>query len=371
MNTQTKDLAPIRTTEGFSDTSHQMTAQETSSSAAAAQAKAAVEARYIMALRNPRDMDAVRTALLHECKRPTFAAVARYRKPIGAGVEGLSIRFVETALRCMRNVDVSVMAIYDDATKKIVRISVADLENNIPYSQDVTINKTVERSKPLDDGTYISVRSNSSGKKTYTLPATDDDMLNKEGALISKAIRTLGLRLIPGDLQDEAEALIIRTAKDRAAADPDAERKAISDGFATLKVTPEMLADYLGQPLAQVTPAQLADLRVLFTTLRDGETTWKAVMDNKAEGGPKKPGALPAYPDDKLQANLTAWTALVTAGTKTPDAIITMVKSKHTLTAEQETKIKALATPATSASANVDADTGEWLAAYEKEGAQS
>ena len=56
---------------------------DTAATAVAAQAKALVEARYIMALRRPRDMDVVREKMLKECMRPSFAAVARYVKPIG------------------------------------------------------------------------------------------------------------------------------------------------------------------------------------------------------------------------------------------------------------------------------------------------
>src|SRR5688572_6266963 len=79
---------------------------ETSVSAAAAQAKAMVEARYVMALKRPRVWDQVRQDILKECKRPSFAhnKSAFYRKPIGQGVEGLGIRFTEVALRCMTNV---------------------------------------------------------------------------------------------------------------------------------------------------------------------------------------------------------------------------------------------------------------------------
>lgn len=73
----------------------QPASHETAASAAAAQSKALVEARYTVAINRPRDIDAVRQALLKECSRPSFAAVARYNKPIGKGVVGPSIRFAE------------------------------------------------------------------------------------------------------------------------------------------------------------------------------------------------------------------------------------------------------------------------------------
>ena len=70
---------------------------ETTAGALAAQAKAAVEARYIMAMQRPRDWDQVRLSLLKECDRTNFAEVAIYRKPVGQGIEGPSIRFAEAA----------------------------------------------------------------------------------------------------------------------------------------------------------------------------------------------------------------------------------------------------------------------------------
>ena len=87
--------------QDFGGSSQTMAVVETSSSAIAAQSKAMVESRYIMAMRNPRNWDAVHQDLIKECKRPSFAnnKSAYYVKPIGKGVEGLGIRFVEVALR--------------------------------------------------------------------------------------------------------------------------------------------------------------------------------------------------------------------------------------------------------------------------------
>jgi len=58
-----------------------------------------------------------------------------------------------------------------------------------------------------------------------------------------------------------------------------------------------------------------------------------------------RPGPTP-YPDDKLSANLPTYAKLVLDGTKTPADIIATIKSKYTLTPEQEAMINALAKPA-------------------------
>jgi hypothetical protein len=267
---------------------------ETAASAVAAQARAMVESRYVMALRRPRNWDQVRQDLLKECRRPSFAhnTSALYRKPIGKGVEGLGIRFVEVALRCMTNVLAESVMVYSDDLREIHRVSVTDLETNMTWPMDVTVSRTVERSRPLDDGSYLSVRMNSAGRPVYTVPATDDDLLNKRQALISKALRTAGLRIIPGDLQDEAEEIIREIRLNKAAEDPDAERKKLADAFAALNVRATDLQDYLGHALDACTPAELVELRGLYGALRDGEATWKSAMENRE----REEGERPAKP---------------------------------------------------------------------------
>lgn len=269
--------------QGFGTMETVQQGNETSSAMLAAQVTADVEARYKMALLRPRNMDAVRQTIIKECRRPSFAnnKSTLYHKPIGEGIEGLGIRFVEMALRAMTNVLIETKTIYDDTKKEIVRVMITDLENNITYPSDINVLKTVERSKPASDGTYISVRNNSYGKPTYTIPGTDDDVLNKRNALISKAMRSAGLRVIPGDLQDEAEQIIRQIRLDKAAEDPDAERRKIADAFATLGVQAADLNEYLGRNLGQCTPTQIVDLRGLYGALANGEMTWAEVMANK------------------------------------------------------------------------------------------
>jgi hypothetical protein len=235
---------------------------------------ATVQARFAIAYRKPRDLDSVRVGLLKECRRAGFAEVAKYHKPIGKGVQGPSIRFVEAALRHYSNILQETSTIYDDETKRIVRVSVTDLEANATYEQEITVSKLVERRKLADGQVPVSSRTNSSGQIVYTIQATDDDLINKEGALRSKAIRTLGLRLLPGDLVDESMDLVERTLSDKAAKDPDAERRKLVDAFVLIGVQPKDLTSYLGHDLAQCTPTEVVGLRKIYAAIRDGEAKW-------------------------------------------------------------------------------------------------
>lgn len=351
MNSNDSQALAVR--QDFGGVSNTLTALETSATAVAAQAKAMVETRYIMALRRPRQWDQVRQDLLKECRRPSFAnnKSAYYRKPISNGVEGLGIRFVEVALRCMTNVLVETSMIFEDENKEIHRVSVTDLESNLTYPLDVRVTKTVERSKPNDDGSYISVRKNSYNKNTYTVSATDDDLLNKRAAQISKAIRTLGLRIIPGDLQDEAESIIKAIRLDEAARDPDTERKRIADAFGEIGVKAADLAEYLGHSLDTCSPAELVNLRGIYGAIRDGESSWKSVMESKVEqqttvrntnagtsGNSSQSNTLPTCSDEAFGKKKAGWQKAIEGG-KSVNDLIAMIQTKEILNDDQKMEI--------------------------------
>lgn len=259
-----------------------MASGETAVAAAAAQATAMVQARYVMAQARPRDFDLVRARILKDCHRSGFAESALYHKPVGReGITGLSIRFAEAALRHMGNVAIDTTSIYEDEEKRIVRVTVTDLESNSTYGSDITIAKTVERRRLKAGQKSLGERLNSYGDTVYIVPATDDEIRNKEAALVSKVIRNQGLRLLPVDLKEEAEAAIRKTRNAGAKADPDAERKRLVDAFMSLHVEPDALAEYLGHSLATTSPAELVNLRALYMAIKDGEATWQAAIEAK------------------------------------------------------------------------------------------
>jgi len=292
------DLTPaIRPTEETAERFRQT--QETAVAAVEAHARAAIESRYLIAIRRPRDLDETRAELMKECDRPGFADAALYNKPIGKGVEGLSIRFAEAAIKAMRNIYVESPAIFDSDKLRIVRVSVTDLESNVSYTKDVTIRKEVERKKLRRGQDPIAERVNSWGDTIYIVDATDDDILNKEGALISKAMRTQALRLVPGWLQEECEERVKATMRKRDAENPDAAKHRIADGFASLGVKPQHLKEYLGHELGECSPTELVELRALWQTINDGEATWREAMDFK-HGGDTEAGSA----TDKLKERL-------------------------------------------------------------------
>jgi len=283
----------------------ELRAPETQSTAVAARERAAIEAMYIMAERHPRSVEAARVGILKDCQRPGFAGsleepVAMYHRKVGSKkvggrwedtfAEGPSIRLIETALRHWRNVYVAITTVYDDEDLRICRVAVMDLECNIPYAAEVNVPKRVEKrgwdGKLPKGREVISERLNSEGDKTYLVRATDAEVTTLQNALISKALRTNGQRLIPHDIIEEALAQIRATQKAADKADPDAAKRKLIDAFSAIGVQPDHLEEYLQHPLEQISPKELNELRVAYTQIHDGDTTWGEIMDeHMPEGG--------------------------------------------------------------------------------------
>ena len=261
---------------------------ETSSSAIAAREKASVEARFLVAYHRPRDVDHFRLRMLGAAKRPAFADQALFSKPVGGKpIVGLSIRFAEEVLRNYGNVDVQTPVVFDDESRRTIRVTVTDLEANLSYSQDVHVEKTVERKKPKQGDEVIRTRTNSYGEIVSIIRADEDALLVKQAALVSKALRTLILRLAPSDIIEEARQQVEQTIESGVSADPSAARKRMIDAFYGLGVQPADLADWLGRALDTITPAEIKTLGQVFTSIKEGHSTWAEALE--ARGG--KPAA--------------------------------------------------------------------------------
>lgn len=281
---------PVATiTQGFGTQEVSMRG-ERSSDAVAARETAAVQARFVVAIQRPRDTMDFRTRLLHECKRPGFAEVAMFKRPVGKKkmpngkweetfAEGPSIRMIETCLQLYRNVQATSTTVYDGPDLRIIKVLVIDFENNISFEQEVNVPKTVEKrgydGQQPKGREVLGKRLNSEGEETYLVAATDDEVTIKQAALVSKALRTCGQRLLPRDVIEEAIAQIRATKTAEVKADPDAAKKRIADAFAELGVTPSDIGSYIGHSIDRATPAEVVKLREIYSSIKDGESTWE------------------------------------------------------------------------------------------------
>ena len=271
--------------------------------AAAESVKARIQSAYVMAMQKPRNEMQSRARILEACKRPEFAGRVEYAKPVGGKkMVGPSIRFAELAVREWGNVITETQLVYEDERVRRIKVTVIDLETNATFGKEVQINKTIER-KDGKGREIVGERKNTYGDAVFIVLATEDEMHNKEAALISKVIRNEGLRLIPSDIVDEAIEVARATIRNRDAQDPKAATKKLVDAFGNLGIAPRYLEKYLGHSLDIVSPAELQDLRGIYQAISSGEASWADYVA-KPETKPTsdlndmiKPQAAPVEPE--------------------------------------------------------------------------
>jgi hypothetical protein len=265
--------------------------------------KTQLEAAMILAKHKPRSLDKFRLRMLDYCKDPAAAAGALYRKPVGKAPDAktgqmveqyavnFSVRFDEAALQAFGNTRVWEWITYEDSERARIHVLVIDVEDNNGYGTDRMIEKVVERKNP-GKRPVRRWRANSFGDQVALVDATADEFRNLWGAERSKLRRDNAQRLLPYNILAECRAQIEATLKDQHAQNPAAARNKIVDAFHTLGITPEELTDYLGKKPEQFLESDLAQLREIYTGLRDGEFTWAALIrlkEDPAEGEGKAP----------------------------------------------------------------------------------
>ena len=278
--------------------------------AAAAAATALVTARFQMALMRPRNVFQARSKILDACKRPGFAESAIFRKPVGKKdgvqqfVEGPSIRFAEEAIRDLGNIDVRQQVVYEDDEKRVVCVTVMDLENNVAWPTEVAVSKRIERSFVKEGQKVHCTRKNSYGKNVYVVDASEDEIITKQQAMVSKALRTAALRIVPGDILEEALNQVRETLTKKDQQDPKGALKRVLDAFNGMGISPAELEKFLDHSLESITPSEIQDLRGTYQSLKDGDSNWKDVLaaveaeKTKAKKEAEKPHDGPKAPED-------------------------------------------------------------------------
>jgi len=129
---------------------------ELSADSLAAREEARERVRAGLARSFPRDFEVVSKALMAEVTRPAFAETAFYALPrkkkdpatgkmVEIAIEGLSVKFAETAGRLMRNLMVQARIVAETKTERLIEVEVMDLESNFTEIVQGVGSKTEER----------------------------------------------------------------------------------------------------------------------------------------------------------------------------------------------------------------------------------
>lgn len=239
---------------------------ELAPTAAAAEKQFEIQSAIVLAKRFPRDEDQAFQKLMKACNRSSFAEDAEYSFPRGGQpVKGPSVFLAREAARVWTNIRYGLTITRDDQNSRQIQAWAWDLETNTKISAEDDFRKLIFRRG-----------------KGWIEPDERDlrELTNRRGAIL---IRNCVLQILPKDLIEDALATCRETLRSNVAKDPDSARKKILVAFSELNVTAEMLAAYLGHPVAQSSPAEIADLRAVYKSISDGNTTWADYVNGNSE----------------------------------------------------------------------------------------
>lgn len=281
--------ARTRTEENALATIHDQYS-ELAPSAMAAEKQFEIQSAIIVARKFPRNEDVAFAKLMKACDRPSFADEASYSfkrgkrqdesgKWVDNYIEGPSVRIAREAARIWGNIRYGLDIIRDDEESRQIRGWAWDMETNTKVTAEDDFEKLIQR-KDKDTKQTVWVKPDERDLRELT---------NRRGAIL---VRNCILQILPSDLIEDAISRSDETLTKKAAQDPEGSRKKIILAFSELNITPDMLEKYLGHPLAQCSPAQLATLRKVYRSIADGNSTWSEYVVKEESKAPKETGNL-------------------------------------------------------------------------------
>lgn len=269
-----------------------------SAGAAAGVAREEAELRAaIMVARHPscrRDEVQALQRIRQSCSRPTFADTAEYSYPRGdKPVEGPSVQLARELARCWGNIIYDLRVVEVTADQIHLRAIAIDLETNVRVAAEDVFPKKVQRR---------------GGWR-----ATEDErdlreLTNRRGAIL---VRNCLLQLLPPDVVETARKDCRHTLTAHAAGQLEKDRdKAVQRillAFEEVAVSRAMLERYLKHSLDQVEARELAELRRIYSSIMDGNSSPGEYFD----------GATPPSGGGGLAAKLEGDAADAAAGAET------------------------------------------------------
>jgi hypothetical protein len=268
-----EDLKPVPRTS----TAHGEAALE----AAGEHAGQLVRVSAQLAMMNPRNILERRQELMESCQRPAFADSAEYEFPRGGKkIRGPSVDLARESARCWRNVQYGFTITSQDRLEVQLQGFAWDMEANLRIVLEDRFRRLQQRVNA------------DTGETEWVEPDERDfrELINRRGAIL---VRNCILQVLPPDIVEEAVFRCRDTIKSHARGalkkDRTAVTKDLSDAFRELGVTPTMIEAKLGHKLALLSAEEVAELRAIWKSIRDGQSRRDEHFDMSE--GKKKAGA--------------------------------------------------------------------------------
>ena len=277
MHDETEVFVPVQTgrTGGatFGET-NAVSLTDAGSVAAMARERFEIEGAMVLARKFPRSEVGARSALKAACERPTFAEGALWSFPRGDEiVTGPSVHLAREAARLWGNIRSGFRIVSTDQAHAEIHILgfAIDLESNTYRTEESRVRARVWRRRLRSTGEPGSVNLLDERAAGRELGGDADRQLQEVvGRTGSKLERNCVLRILPSDLIDNAEDWSRATMLNRP--DPDRVRAALAYFAEHGAEETDVLAFFGRDRIADMTNANMAELRRLFLAVRDGQT---------------------------------------------------------------------------------------------------
>lgn len=245
---------------------------ELAPTAAAAKEQYEIQGAMILAQKFPRNEDRAFQSLMRACGRSSFAEDAEYSFPRGGTqIKGPSVNLAREAGRIWGNLRYGFNITNDADGFRQIKGFAYDLETNVKIEAEDGFKKLVFRKN-----------------KGWVEPDERDlrELTNRRAAIL---VRNCILQILPKDLIEDSLNAVHETLRSQAKKDPDGERKKVLTAFSGLNITAQMLEQYLGHPLSQSSPSEIVELRGIYKSISDGNSTWAeyAQTNRKKDKEPK------------------------------------------------------------------------------------
>jgi hypothetical protein len=221
-----------------------------------------IQSAIVAAKRFPRNEQAAFVRAVNSFTRLTMAEGATYNFPRGGKtVEGPSVDCARELARVWGNIRYGLRVVSQSSERMHIKAYALDLETNTYVEAEDEFSKLIQR------------RDKYSGETKWIQPDERDlrELMNRRGAI---AIRNCILQVLPSDLVDD----VLKTAKHTLQRDASSALEKNRDDivkqlvvmFDRQGVSVSMLEAYLGHKLDVVTADEVAALKQILQSIRDG-----------------------------------------------------------------------------------------------------
>lgn len=299
----------------------------------ASRAVAEVQAAMMIARMNPRDEIGAMNKILNACMRPTLADSSMYTySKGGTEVTGASIRLAEAIAQSWGNMQFGMRELDQVNGESTVQAYAWDVESNT--RREITFQVPHIRYKKNNQSTKL------------TDPREIYELVANQGA---RRLRACILAVIPGDVTEAAVVQCEKTMRTKADTSPEAIQKMVDTFLGEFNVTKEHIQKRIQRSIESIAPAQVVSLKKIYVSLRDNMSApsdWFEINDDDpkpaAATAAKNPPAKGECSDAQFAKDLPGYAKTIKDGKKTAAQVISMAKTRWTLSDTQEKTILAI-----------------------------